>query len=293
MSDANIDLKSNKKVLRCVYGKGNKYYLQPAKDPKTGRFPECVRPVDDKGNILLTEKERELENSGTKHFIAQNEVIEVEDNTTFDMSDPYDRARWEAIEHSSYIAKEGRGAKDSKGTLIIDGDIRKDNLELLTNRRTSTHSGLADLYVEIPGEMTRKVVDKAKLKYTAVGYIFNDEKGVEGRLLKARLLGRNLKNQPDDSVQQYLLQIAEKDPQRIIDLYENADLGLKMLILDAKEKNIIEYKNKSYYYGDTLISGSDEGLFTALKSDSFASVLKNIRRDTYPDLELNNKKSKN
>ena len=66
-----------------------------------------------------------------------------------------------------------------------------------------------------------------------------------------------------------------------------------MLILDAKEKNIIEYKNKSYYYGDTLISGSDEGLFTALKSDSFASVLKNIRRDTYPDLELNNKKSKN
>ena len=38
-------------VLRSVYGKGGmrtpiKYYVTPCPDPKTGRFPDCVRKVN-------------------------------------------------------------------------------------------------------------------------------------------------------------------------------------------------------------------------------------------------------
>ncbi len=46
-------------VLRSVYGKVNmKYYINPCKDPKTGRFPDCVRTVDSFGNMILSDKDK-------------------------------------------------------------------------------------------------------------------------------------------------------------------------------------------------------------------------------------------
>jgi hypothetical protein len=38
-------------ILRSVYGKGGlktpiKYYMTPCVDPKTGRFPDCIRKVN-------------------------------------------------------------------------------------------------------------------------------------------------------------------------------------------------------------------------------------------------------
>jgi hypothetical protein len=34
-------------ILKSVYGKvGIKYYIQPCKDPKTGRYPDCVKSVN-------------------------------------------------------------------------------------------------------------------------------------------------------------------------------------------------------------------------------------------------------
>ena len=39
-------------VLRSVYGKvGIKYYIQPCKDPKTNRYPECVKPTNSLGDL--------------------------------------------------------------------------------------------------------------------------------------------------------------------------------------------------------------------------------------------------
>ena len=47
-------------ILRSVYGKvGMKYYIQPSKDPRTGQYPPCVKPVNSLGDIVLSEKEKE------------------------------------------------------------------------------------------------------------------------------------------------------------------------------------------------------------------------------------------
>ena len=41
-------------VIRSVFGKvGQKYYLNPAKDPVTRRFPDCVKHVDSKGDLIV------------------------------------------------------------------------------------------------------------------------------------------------------------------------------------------------------------------------------------------------
>jgi len=73
---ANGDVKSNIIVLRSVYGKVVKYYIQPCKDPKTGRFPDCVKPVDSHGDIRLSDKEKN-EEGVTKHFIKETDTFVI------------------------------------------------------------------------------------------------------------------------------------------------------------------------------------------------------------------------
>lgn len=81
-------------IIRSVFGKvGQKYYLNPARDPMTKRFPPCVKHVDSKGDMILTEAEK---NSG-EVYIPEDEVIVLEDGTTFNLEDKYEAARWQAI----------------------------------------------------------------------------------------------------------------------------------------------------------------------------------------------------
>ena len=71
-------------ILRSVFGKvGQKYFMNPVRDPKTGRFPDCVRPVDSKGDMIISDKDR---NEG-KPLIPENKVFIIEDGTTFNLND--------------------------------------------------------------------------------------------------------------------------------------------------------------------------------------------------------------
>ena len=75
-----------------------------------------------------------------------------------------------------------------------------------------------------------------------------DQRGADGRLLMAKLLGKNMHNAPDADVEDFLFQIAEKDPDRIISLYTGDDLNLRILFAEARERKVILYKNKVYTY---------------------------------------------
>jgi len=59
-------------TLRSVYKNVlMKYYIQPCKDPVTGRFPDCVRLVDSAGNMILSENDK------------NNNVVVIPENAEF------------------------------------------------------------------------------------------------------------------------------------------------------------------------------------------------------------------
>lgn len=270
---ANGDVKSNTIVLRSVYGKVVKYYIQPCKDPKTGRFPDCVKPVDSHGDIRLSDKEKN-EEGVTKHFIKETDVFVIEDGTVFNLDDMYQKAEWEAIKNSTLIAP-SRTAKDSKGDLLIDGTVGKS---------TNPRYGIAELYIDRPGLQAQQRVSKKKLFRDALNYILDDERGYEGRLLRAELLGRKMDNQPDTDVTDFLCQVAEKDPQKIIDLYTGDDMNLRYLFLTAKNKKVITYKHKAYNYGENIIAATDEAVITWMKQPRNAKMLEMIRKESFPEM---------
>jgi hypothetical protein len=73
-------------ILRSVFGKvGQKYFMNPVRDPKTGRYPACVRPVDSKGDMIISDTDR---NAG-KPLIPENKVFIIEDGTTFNLNDEW------------------------------------------------------------------------------------------------------------------------------------------------------------------------------------------------------------
>lgn len=260
---------SNKIVLRSVRGKvGNVIKMQPCKDPKTGKFPDCVKKVDSAGDMILSEKERNDPNR--IDFVREDEVFDIVDGTTFDLDNVRERFIWEAIKNCPYIAPD-MYAKDAAGNSLINGDARR--------------YGIAELYVERPGVDATRRVSRKKLKHDAESYIYNDERGSEGRILKARLLGHRMENMPDADVTDYLLQVADKDPEKIINIYTGGDTAVRILFVEARDKHIINYKNKLYIYADNVVLGaSDEAAILYLKDPKNANVYKLIKQDTYPEL---------
>ena len=263
-------MEESKIVLRSVFGKvGMKYYIQPSRD-KNGNWPECVKQVDSFGNMIVSDAER---NSG-KPFIKVTETFTIEDGKTFDLTDPWDKARWEAIRNCPMIA-DFRGQRDAKGNLIIDGDTKR--------------YGRAELYIERPGVETAKKVSKRQKIHDAESYIFDDPKGAEGRLKVARILGKHMSHASDSDIKDYLLEIASRDPDKIIKLYTGEDLELRTLFLDARDKGVIRSVSGIYVYGDGIsLGGTIDVVISWMRDPRNKKMLESIKRDTYPELEVTN-----
>jgi hypothetical protein len=226
--------------------------------------------------MILSEKDKNSANI----LIPEDKVFIVQDGTTFNLDDPYAAAEWEAIKHCALIAS-SRGARNDKGNLIIDGADTK-HIKDYTSLQNARY-GSAELYIERQGEETTRRLNKKKIKNQAENFIFNDN--YEGLLLKAKLLGRDMKNQPIVDVQDYLIEIAERDPNKIITLYTGQDMHLRLLLVDALEKRIIIVKNKLYIYADNVVLGaSEEACITWLKQPQNIKILELIKQDVHPEL---------
>lgn len=260
-------------ILRSVFGKvGQKYFIQPVKDPVTGLYPDFVKRVNSQGDMILTDNER---NSGA-YFIPENKVYVIEDGKTFNLSNEIDRKDWEAIKNCIFIAP-SRDAKDTKGDNLIDGTMGWKN--------EKPRYGQAELYVYKPEEDARKRVSRKDLLRKALNFIYEDPRGLEGRVLICRLMGRDMRRQSDNDVTDYLVSIAEKDPKRICELYTGSDTSLRLLFIEARDKKVIRIKNKLYIYGESEVLGAtDDAVITWMKDPKNKKLLELIKKDTYPDL---------
>lgn len=264
-------------ILRSVYDKVSnmKYYIQPCKDPKTGLYPACVRKVNSAGDMILSEKDRTEYAEGRAVFFPEDHLFTIVSGKKYDLTNPYDRAEWDCIKNSKIIAKD-RNEKDSKGNFVIDGIKARPN--------NPGRNGIAELYIDRPGLDTARRVSKAKLRNQAENFILNDERGVDGQLNMALILGKDMSNQPAADVIDFLMRIAEKDPEKIIRLYTGGDINLRLLFINAKKKHVIYIKNKLYLYGDSVVLGAtDDAVLAWMKDPRNQKVLELIQKDTFPD----------
>lgn len=270
------DQSRNYLILRSTYGKvGIHCFMQPMKN-RMGQFPTCVRRVDSNGDMILSTEDKNNLSDSDYILFPEDHVFDITDGMILDLEKPYDKAVWECIKDSPFIAP-SRDAKDASGNLLIDGTMGWDS--------PNPRYGVAELYVDRPGVAETKKVTRRKLIWEACQHIYTDEKGAEGRAKHALLLGKRMIGIPDAEVTNFLLDIAEKTPERVINVYTGSDMNLRLLFIDAREKQVIILRNKIYSYHDTAILGAtDDAVITWMKDPHNKATLELIRRETYPEL---------
>lgn len=239
----------------------------PCKQANGTNFP-FVKPVrtmpDGSTEMILSEAERN--NPDSQYFLREDEDIVVTEGTTFNLDNPLERNRWLAIKDSDWIVPT-RDARDSEGNLRIDGN--------------KTRYGIAELWVDVPGQESEKTVNKKREINRAWTYISNDS--ADGRLTKCKLLGKNMRNSPTPDVEAFLYEIAEKNPKQIIDLYTNGDTALRLLFIDARDKYVIKKKDGLFIYADTILGSSEEAVLFFFKLPANQKIVDMIKYETYPE----------
>lgn len=243
------------------------YHLAPTKQPNGLNWP-WVKPVrignDGESYMDLSEAERADPNH--VYFIPEDMDITVTEGTTFDLSDPLQYNKWMSIKDHDVIAPM-RDARDADGNLLIDGNKKR--------------YGIAELYVDVAGEDSARSIDRRKIIHQAIDFVLNDS--ANGILTKCKLLGRNMMNAPLTDAQDYLMQEADKHPQKIIDLYTGQNSGIQLLILDAKEKGILVKTNGWFMYGDTNLGANEDAVLTFLKSPVNKPIFDMLKAHVYPE----------
>lgn len=258
----NTVLNDNKIIIRSVY-KITKAKFEPAINPITRRYADCVRPVDSNGDVRLTDEDRKK----GRFVIPENANIEIYDGKEFDLSNEIDSAWWEAIRYSKRIAQD-RFERNEKGELVIDG--------------SKVRYGGAEFYVERPGHEAKLRNNKQRSIFDAKAYIYQDTS--EGLLNKVKLLGHTMLGRPIDEVEQYLVDYAERDPERIKDLYTGADTQLRLLLIDAIDKQVIFRKDGLYQYGDKIVLGATENsVIMWFKNPDNKKLFEMLKREVYPE----------
>ena len=92
-----------------------------------------------------------------------------------------------------------------------------------------------------------------------------------------------MENAPDSDVEDYLYQVAEKNPDMVIELYTSGDIALKLLLIDAKKNGIILKKDGMYNYADTILGATDDSVLLFFKIPSNKRILDQIKFETYPE----------
>ena len=97
----------------------------------------------------------------------------------------------------------------------------------------------------------------------------------------------------ESDIEDFLLEYAQKAPNKIIDLYTGSDTEIRMLFIDALNKKVIVKKDGVYLYGDTIGLGvTDDAVIIYMKQPENKKVVELIKRETYPEyyIKENNKK---
>lgn len=258
---------ANTITLRSAFGKVKSVWFNPVKD-KNGMYPPFVKEVrmNPNGESEMILSEKDLNDPDRAGFIPADMEILVEDGTTFNLDNILERHKWEAIKNSELIVEE-RGARDEKGNLIIDGDKNR--------------YGRAEFWVEKPGEESARRIKRIQLITKANNFIEQDS--AEGRATKVKLLGKRMYNAPDSDVQDFLYQKAEANPNLIIDLYTGQDQQLRLLFIEATDKNIIKKVSGIFMYGDVRLGVNDEAVIFFFKDPANKQILDEIKIQTFPE----------
>lgn len=229
-------------VLKSVYGKTNhKLKLGPTIDGRTGRML---------GVKNLSEEEKRT----ARYFIDEKTRFELEDGTSFDLSDEIDAIKWECIRHSPYIASSREQAYSGDDTVFFVQDENK----------------------EVNKQLTR-----ANSVFEAMEYV--RERSQAEWFQVARLLGSNMEASRPNEVMVYLNSVAMDTPGRILSVKRDPHFKSKLFLLGLLDKNILQRQSGMIKYGELTLGVDEDQALLWLKDSRNRDVVDLLHNKLYPE----------
>jgi len=146
----------------------------------------------------------------------------------------------------------------------------------LSEEDVMNRTSLAKFYIYDPDREARVKVARIQLKLKAQNLVSEDtETGLSYRL---RVLENPMEGATRTRMQAAMFQEVEKNPSRIIELYNEEKFDLFVLLYRALDRGIIEYKAPIYSYGTKFLGNSKEIVVEFLSSPLNKNVLELIKK---------------
>ena len=143
----------------------------------------------------------------------------------------------------------------------------------------------AEFYVHQRHKEAIKNVDRKRTKYKAIQFITNDNP--VNYPLRVKLLGINMDGEDAIVIEEFLLDQAEQNPQRIIKLYEDKFVSLRMLLLEALERGkIVIEPSGAYRYGNIFLGMSEDSVVDWMNNPENRTTVRLIEEELNPEYKI-------
>ena len=212
-------------TLKQINKEAGAFTVCPAKDPQ--------RP----GFYLGVEKITEDDKKSRKYYVDPEKLnVKLTDGKVFDLSDEVDKINWNWIKYIPEIAMSFENAQKS--------------------------SYETRFYVMIEEVESRKTVKRLEVKLTALNLVKADDP--TNYSSRARLLGVDMRGSTAIAQREFLMEEADKRPERVLDVYNSDTVGIRLLVLNALDKGVVDYDQRIYSYNTTTLGMSEDAVIEFL-----------------------------
>jgi hypothetical protein len=229
---------------------------------KTGKT--TVQPVSDgmgwyRGVARLSEEDKRK----LTHWAEPTSKYVLKDGVTFNLNDEAGRITWEWVKHSPCIAE---------------------------NEDACQHTPGAEFYVYLENEVAAKNISRRELKFKAIKAILDDNS--VNYPMRAELLGVNMDYAKLTVIKDFLFDQAEAMPEKVLAIYEGADVSVRLLLLKAKKQGTILVDEAGFYrYGNVVLGMSEKAAVEWLQDKTHKHLIEMIEKETNPEYFVKDKEA--
>lgn len=226
-------------TLKSVYSKERKLIIMPAKDKRSGWYKGVARLSDEDKKSL-------------KFWVDPTTMLTITHNMEFNMSDPVDKLNWEWVQHVNAIAMSFEQCQQSKEALF---------------------------YVDSQEIESLKSVNQDMQLAKAMAYVFKDRDDLLAD--RGRLLGYDMSGESPTSIRETLLKVAKnpKTVHKLLEIYESTSVGINLLFLKARDKDIIKMNNGAYLYGKSILGVTEESVIAQMQDPANRQLVLEIEKE--------------
>jgi hypothetical protein len=196
------------------------------------------------------------------YFTTPDSKLILIDGMEFDLNDPVAVENWKWVKHLPCVAMSFEEAQKTPS---------------------------AQFYVYIAGREAREANKNSDLKFKAIRYIMEDSPvNYENRAL---ILDNDLAGESPEEIKKILIEIAERQPTRVIAAYEAKNLSIKLLYLKARQKGIVKSQDGMILFGSNVLGVNQEGALAFLQTKEHSQILDLLEKEVEisNSLELSSK----